>query len=69
MSRVNFRGKMISPVFAVDELKTEKAAETAIAKWQKLVTMHEQLANDELDKVANYKRRIQLAKAKFIHKQ
>lgn len=31
--------------------------------------MHEQLANDELDKVANYKRRIQLAKAKFIHKQ
>lgn len=56
---------MISPQFAVDELKTEKGAATAVEKWTKLQEMHRQLAQDEMDKVANYKRRIELAKQKY----
>jgi len=56
---------MIPASFAVDELKTDKGAQTAVDKWRKLATMHEQLAEDELAKVANYNERIRLAKEKY----
>lgn len=64
-THINFRGKMIPASFAVDELKTEKGAQTAVDKWRKAAKMHLDLANDELAKVTNYNERIRLAEQKY----
>lgn len=56
---------MIPASFAVDELKTDKGAQTAVDKWRKSVKMHIELAEDDLAKVANYNERIRLAKEKY----
>lgn len=56
---------MIPASFAVEELKSEKSAQTAVDKWRKLADMHEQMADDEYAKAINYNQRIELAKKKY----